>query len=299
MSDYIIRATAANDTVRAFACTTKELVEEARNRHHTTPVATAALGRTLTAAAMMGTMMKGDKDLLTINIKGDGPLGGIVVTADSKARVKGYVFHPEADVPLARSGSDGKPAKLAVGAAVGKGEMTVVKDMGLKEPYVGTTRLLTGEIAEDLTYYFASSEQTPSIVALGVLVNTDQSVNCAGGFIIQLMPDATEETISYLEKKVSEVTSVSQMLSEGMTPEEILTYILEALDVRIPETVKTKFSCNCTRERVARALLNIGEKELRELYEEGGDQELTCSFCNSRYKFTHDEIGKLLEEGIA
>ena len=241
MKDYVVRAVAAGGEVRAFACTTKNLVEEARLHHDSMPVATAALGRLLSSGSMMGLMMKGENDRLTLQIKGDGPIGGLIVTADSKARVKGYVYNPDVELPLKSEG------KLDVGAAVGSGELTVIRDMGLKEPYVGRTNLITGEIAEDLTYYFASSEQVPSVVALGVLVDRDLSVKRAGGFIIQLMPGASDETIDAIEKRIPMVTSVTGMLDEDMTPEEILTFILEDLNVEITDKTETSFYFNLPR----------------------------------------------------
>ncbi len=291
MKDYIIRAMAANGEVRAFACTTRELVEEARRHHSTSPVATAALGRLLSAGAMMGAMMKGDNDKLTLQIKGDGVIGGMVVTADSKARVKGYVFNPDADIPLKAE------KKLDVGGAIGRGELTVIKDLGLKEPYVGRTNLISGEIAEDLTYYFASSEQVPSVVALGVLVDRDCSVKRAGGFIIQLMPGASDETIDAIEYKIPMVTSVTQMLDEDMTPEEILTFILEDLGVEITDKIETSFLCDCNKERVEEVLLSIGRKDLENLYDEGKPVELCCQFCGKKYEFSKEEIGNLLSNG--
>ena len=218
--DYMIRATAAKGQVRAFAATTRDTVEFARASHNTSPVATAALGRLLTGSAMMGAMMKGEKDLLTIKIEGDGPIGGMTVTADSKGNVKGYAFHPEVMLPPNEKG------KLDVGKALGVGVLTVIKDMGMKEPYVGQTILVTGEIAEDLTYYFATSEQTPSSVALGVLMNRENTVRQAGGFILQMMPGVSEEVVSGLEKRLSQIISVTALLDEGRTPEEILKYVL-------------------------------------------------------------------------
>lgn len=290
MEDYIVRATAGEGEVRAFACTGRGLVEEARKFHNSTPAVTAALGRLLVAGAMMGAMMKGENDKLTLQIKGDGPIGGLVVTANSKSEVKGYAFYPDADVPLKRAG------KLDVGALVGKGELTVIRDMGMKEPYVGRTNLLTGEIAEDLTYYFASSEQTPSVVALGVLVDKDYSVKRAGGFIIQLMPDAKEETIAAIEKKIPMVTSVTDMLEEEITPEEMLQFILEELQPKINDKVKARYLCDCSKERVEAALVSIGEKELSSLYDEGKPVELCCQFCNKKYEFSKEEIGRILKK---
>lgn len=290
MKDYVVRATAANGEVRAFACTGKNLVEEARRYHDSTPVVTAALGRLLVAGAMMGVMMKGEEDKLTLQVKGDGPIGGLVVTTDSKSNVKGYAFYNDVDLPLKSAG------KLDVGSAVGKGELTVIRDMGLKEPYVGRTNLLTGEIAEDLTYYFASSEQTPSVVALGVLVDKDRTVKQAGGFIIQLMPDAKEETIAAIEKKIPMVTSVTEMLEEEITPEEMLTFILEELSPKINDKTEAKFLCDCSKERVEAALVSIGEKELNELYEEGKPVELCCQFCEKKYEFSREDLGRILKK---
>lgn len=290
MKDYVVRATAGEGEVRAFACTGRELVEEARKFHNSTPVVTAALGRLLVAGAMMGAMMKGEEDRLTLQIKGDGPIGGLVVTANSKSEVKGYAFYPDVDLPLKSAG------KLDVGAAVGKGELTVIRDMGLKEPYVGRTNLLSGEIAEDLTYYFASSEQTPSVVALGVLVDKDRTVKRAGGFMIQLMPDAREETIAAIEKKIPMVTSVTDMLEEDITPEEMLTFILEELNPKINDKVEAKYLCDCSKERVEAALISIGEKDLTEMYEEGKDVELCCQFCDKKYHFSKEELGRILKK---
>ena len=210
MSDYIVRATAGNGSIRAFAATTRDLVQHAREIHHTSPVASAALGRMLTAAAMMGSMLKGEKDIVTLQIRGEGPLQGLVVTSDSHARVKGYVFNPNVEIP------DLYPGKLNVGGAIGNGYMSVIKDIGMREPYAGRIELVTGEIADDLTYYFAQSEQTPSAVGLGVLVETDTSIRRAGGFIIQLLPDATDEMIEKLEKKLATLPYVSDLLDTTM-----------------------------------------------------------------------------------
>ena len=227
MSDYMIRATAANGQIRAFAATTRDLTEYARNAHNTSPVVTAALGRTMTAAVMMGSMLKGDKELLTVKIQGDGPIGSLTVTADSHGHVKGYAQNP---VVLIQANSIGK---LDVAGAIGKGVLSVIKDIGLKDPYVGQTDLVSGEIAEDLTYYFAVSEQTPSSVGLGVLMNKDNTVRQAGGFIVQLMPFAEESTIAKLEENVQKITSVTNLLEEGHTPESLLDKVLEGFDVEI------------------------------------------------------------------
>ena len=289
MKDYIVRATAAEGQVRAFAATTRELVEHARNAHGTSPTATAALGRLLTAGAMMGTMMKGDKDILTLQIKGDGPIGGITVTADSMGQVKGYVNEPMVILPPSPKG------KLDVGAAVGAGELVIIKDMGLKEPYVGRTELVSGEIAEDLTYYFATSEQVPSSVGLGVLMNNDNTVNCAGGFIIQLMPFASEETIAAIEEKLSAFSSVTNCLSKGMSPEDILKELLEGLDLNITDKVETSFYCNCDKRRVEKALISIGKKDLQEMIDDGEPIEVNCHFCGKKYTFNVDELKTLLK----
>ena len=288
MNDYIIRATAANDQIRAFAAVTTEMVETAREHHNTSPVATAALGRLLTAGAMMGSMMKGEKDVLTLQIKAGGPLQGITVTADSQGNVKGYVGNPDVCIPANSKG------KLDVAGAVGPGFLTVIKDMGLKEPYSGQVMLQTCEIAEDLTYYFATSEQVPSAVGLGVLMNKNNTVRQAGGFIVQLMPFAEEEVISRLEQNVQKINSVTNLLKEGHTPESLLEKVLEGFDVQINEKMDTRFHCNCSKERVAKALISIGRKELNEMIQEGKPIEMNCHFCNTNYNFTVEELKEIL-----
>lgn len=288
MNDYIIRATAANDQIRAFAAVTTEMVETAREHHNTSPVATAALGRLLTAGAMMGSMMKGEKDVLTLQIKAGGPLQGITVTADSQGNVKGYVGNPDVCIPANSKG------KLDVAGAVGPGFLTVIKDMGLKEPYSGQVMLQTCEIAEDLTYYFATSEQVPSAVGLGVLMNKNNTVRQAGGFIVQLMPFAEEEVISRLEQNVQKINSVTNLLEEGHTPESLLEKVLEGFDVQINEKMDTHFRCNCSKERVAKALISIGRKELNEMIQEGKPIEMNCHFCNTNYNFTVEELKEIL-----
>ena len=288
MNDYIIRATAANDQIRAFAAVTTEMVETAREHHNTSPVATAALGRLLTAGAMMGSMMKGEKDVLTLQIKAGGPLQGITVTADSQGNIKGYVGNPDVCIPANSKG------KLDVAGAVGPGFLTVIKDMGLKEPYSGQVMLQTCEIAEDLTYYFATSEQVPSAVGLGVLMNKNNTVRQAGGFIVQLMPFAEEEVISRLEQNVQKINSVTNLLEEGHTPESLLEKVLEGFDMQINEKMDTRFHCNCSKERVAKALISIGRKELNEMIQEGKPIEMNCHFCNTNYKFTVEELKEIL-----
>lgn len=287
-TDYIVRATAAGGQIRAFAATTRGLVEEARGRHGTSPVATAALGRLLTAGVMMGSMMKNDTDVLTLQISGDGPLGGITVTADSQGNVKGYVQDPDVMLPP-------KNGKLDVGGAVGIGLLTVIKDMGLKEPYSGQTILVTSEIAEDLTYYFANSEQVPSSVGLGVLMEKDNTVKCAGGFIVQLMPFAEERVISRLEENVGKITSVTKLLEQGYTPQRLLEELTEGLDLEITDSMPARFYCNCSKERVERAVASIGEKDIREMIGEGKDIEVKCHFCNTAYTYSVEELKSILE----
>ena len=286
--DYIVRATAADSQIRAFAATTKETVELARQYHNTSPVATAALGRLLTAGAMMGAMMKGEKDLLTLQVKGNGPLGGITVTADSAANVKGYVNNPEVLIHANEKG------KLDVGGAVGAGILNVIRDMGLKEPYVGQCELQTGEIGDDLTYYFATSEQVPSSVGVGVLMDKGNTVRQAGGFIIQLMPFTSDEVIDRLEAKLSEVKSVTTMLDGGMTPEQILEELLGEFGLEINDTLPTRYHCSCSRERIEKALISIGKKDLQEMINDGEPIEVGCQFCDKKYQVTVDELKGLL-----
>ena len=286
--DHIIRATAANQRIRAFAATTRDLVEQARSIHNTSPVATAALGRLLTGAAMMGITMKGDADLMTVMVKGDGPIGGITVTADSHGRVKGYVNEPNVLIHAKPNG------KLDVGGAVGKGTLTVIRDLGLKEPYVGSVQLATGEIGDDLTYYYSASEQTPAAIGLGVLLTRDNVVDQAGGFMIQLMPDTPEEVIDLLEANITGVHSVTEMLKDGMTPEIILHQLLAGLDVEILDRCEPTLSCNCSRDRMARALISLGKKDLASLIEEGEPVELVCQFCKSKYTFSVEDLKEML-----
>lgn len=288
MKDYIVRATAADNQIRAFAATTTQVVEIARQHHNTSPVATAALGRLLTAGAMMGSMMKNDTDMLTLQIRGDGPIQEITVTADSHANVKGYVGNPDVVLPP-------KNGKLDVGGAVGIGLLQVIKDMGLKEPYSGQTILVSSEIAEDLTYYFANSEQVPSSVGLGVLMEKNNTVRCAGGFIIQLMPFAEEKTISQLEENLKNVTSVTALLDQGYTPEQLLETLLGNLGLEITDTVPTQFYCNCSKERVEQAVVSIGRKEIQEMIDDGEDIEVKCHFCNTAYRYTVDELKNIIK----
>lgn len=287
MSDYMIRATAADSQIRAFAITSKELVEEARKRHNTSPVVTAALGRLMSGAVMMGSMMKGEKDLLTIQVKGDGPMRGMTVTADAAGNVKGYPYVPDVILPANAKG------KLDVAGALGAGTLSVIKDMGLKEPYIGQTTLQTSEIAEDLTYYFAASEQVPSAVGLGVLMNKENTVEQAGGFIIQLMPFAEESVIERLEKKVAEVTSVTSLLAQGYNPEMILEKLLGEFGLEITDQMPAQFFCNCSKERVEKALAGISKEEMDDIIKDGEPIEVNCDFCNTHYTFDIDELKEI------
>ncbi len=288
--DYIIRATGAKHQVRIFAASTRELVEYARAIHGTSPVATAALGRLLTAGAMMGCMQKGNNDVLTLQIKCSGPIQGLTVTADAKANVKGYVENPVVMLPPNAFG------KLDVGGALDMGVLSIIKDMGLKEPYVGQTHLVSGEIAEDLAYYFATSEQVNSVVALGVLMEKDNTVKQAGGFILQLMPFADDEVIEKLEQNISKLPSVTTMLEEGNTPEEMIRRVLEGFDVEIMDKLPTSFECNCSKERVERAIVSIGKDEIEAMINEDQPIEVNCHFCNSHYIFTVDELKEILKK---
>ena len=290
MSDYIVRATAANAQIRAFVATTRDLVETARKAHDTSPVVSAALGRLMTSGVMMGAMLKGDKDLLTLQVSGDGPLKGMTVTADSKGNVKGYANEPQVMLPPNGLG------KLDVGGAVGQGLLRVIKDMGLKEPYVGQTVLQTGEIAEDLTYYFATSEQVPSSVGLGVLMEKDNTVKQAGGFIIQLMPFTDDQVIASLERNLAEFTSVTQVLDEGKTPEEMLGLLLKGLDLEITDTMPAQFYCNCDKKRVEKAIISIGKKDIQDMISDNKSIEVNCHFCNTSYTFSVEELKELLKK---
>lgn len=287
--DYIVRATAANAQIRAFAITSREMVEHAREIHNTSPVITAALGRLMSAGAMMGSMLKSDADILTLQIKCGGPVKGLTVTADAKANVKGYAVVPDVILPANQYG------KLDVGGALGLGFLNVIKDLGLKEPYVGQTELKTGEIAEDLTYYFATSEQTPSSVGLGVLMNKNNTVRQAGGFIIQLLPFASDEVIDKLEENLKNISSVTSMLDAGKTPEQMLEIILDGFDMEIMDTMPTKYACNCSKQRTAKAIISLGKKEIQEMIDDGEEIEVNCQFCQSHYHFSVEELKEMLE----
>lgn len=290
--DYILRATAGEGSVRVFVATTKETVQMAFESQKTSPVISAALGRALTAVSIMGSMLKSESDLITIKINGDGPGKGLVVTGDSQARVKGYPLNPIVDIPLKANG------KLDVQAALGEGSLVVIKDLGLKEPYVGQIPLVSGEIAEDLTYYFAKSEQTPSAVSLGVLVDIDYSIKQAGGFIIQVMPDADENIISSLEEKLRTMKPLTTLLEEGNTPEDIANILLGDFSLNILDKIPVSFYCNCSKERVEKALISIGKKELENIIEEDKKATLHCHFCNKDYNFNEQELKDLLKNSL-
>lgn len=297
MSDYIIRGTAGKGRVRFFAATTKELAETARQIHHTGRAATAALGRLLTGGAMMGAMCKNEQDLLTLQIRCDGPIGGLVVTADAAANVKGYALHPQIELPPKKNG------KLDVGAALGNGILYVVKDIGLKEPYIGQTELVTGEIAEDLTSYFAVSEQVPTAVALGVLVDKDDTVKQAGGFIVQMLPGegmSEEETLAYenmidmLELRLAAFASVTSLMEEGMQPEQMMEALFQDYDMVIHDRLETKYACNCSKERVENAVASIGKKDIQEMIDDNKPIEVNCQFCNKHYIFEVEDLRRLI-----
>lgn len=284
----MIRATAADDSIRAFAATTRQMVEDARRAHDTTPVCTAALGRLLTGGVMIGSMLKEDKALVTIQIRGDGPAGGLTVTADSHFHAKGYVNNPHVQIPLKPNG------KLDVSGAIGKGTLTVIRDIGLKEPYVGTIQMPSAEIAEDLTLYFAESEQIPSSVGLGVLVDRDWSVRQAGGFILQLMPGAGDEVIDRLEKKIAGLRSVTDLLEQGMLPEDILGELIGDFGLQITQKHEVSFACSCSRERIEKALISIGPEDVTEMIEEGKPIEVGCQFCGKQYRFGVEDLRRIL-----
>lgn len=288
MSDYLIRATAADAQIRAFAVTSRDLAETARSRHDLSPVVTAALGRLMTGAVMMGSMLKGEKDILTLQVNGDGPVRGLTVTADSQGNVKGYTMVPQAMMPPNANG------KLDVGGIIGNGYLSVIKDMGMKEPYSSQVALQSGEIGDDLTYYFAASEQVPSCVALGVLMEKNNTVKQAGGFIIQLMPFAQEEVIKKLEEKIAGISSVTSLLDNGCTPEELLEIVLGDMGLEIMGKMPVQFKCNCTKERVEKVLLSLGKKDLKEMIAEGEEVKLHCHFCNKDYVFAVEELKQFL-----
>lgn len=291
MKSRIIRATAASNKIRIFVANTTAMVDKVQELHQATPVAIAALGRTLTATSIMGLMLKSEKEKITVTINGGGPLGPIVVVGNSKGNVKGYVSHPNTE------STHLYPGKLDVGSAVGKdGSITVIRDLGLREPYVGSYPIVTGEIAEDFAAYFTFSEQQPSGVALGVLVDIDYTIKAAGGYIVQILPGIDEETVAKLEDKLASLEPITSIVEKKSTPEEILDYILGDMEPTILESYEVDFICDCNEERLEQVLMSIGEKELTEIIEEDKKAELVCHFCNKKYNFNEEDLRKLLNE---
>ena len=290
MEDKIIKATAKDGMVRIIGGITTNLVNEGTKIHECTPVASAAFGRMMTAAALMGRTLKGEKEIITVKINGGGEINGITVTAHNDCTIKGFIGNPYVDRPLNEKG------KLDVGGAIGtNGLLYVIKDLGLKDPYVGQVPIQTGEIGDDFAFYFTVSEQTPSAVSLGVLVDKDLSIKCAGGFIVQMMPGADELLADVITYRLQEIPPITTMINEGKTIEEILEYIFEGMDLKILESIKPEYKCDCSRERVEKALISIGKSELQNLYDEGKEEEIVCNFCNKKYKFTKEDIGKLMD----
>ncbi|GEK34501.1 Hsp33 family molecular chaperone HslO [Kurthia sibirica] len=290
MSDYLVRALGFNGSVRAFAVSTTETVGEAQRRHDTWPTASAALGRTMTAGIIMGAMQKGE-DKLTIKIQGDGELGGIIVDANAKGEVRGYAINPHVHYDLNAAG------KLDVRRAVGtEGSLSVVKDSGLRDYFTGQVPLVSGEIAEDFTYYFAKSEQVPSAVGLGVLVDTDNSIAAAGGFVIQVMPNVDDETITLIEEQLGKIEPVSKMIEKGYTPEEVLEAVLGKGNVQVLDTMPVQFACNCSKERFGAALLSLGKTELQQMINEEEKTEAQCHFCMETYDFSKEELEGFIVE---
>lgn len=289
MKDYLIRAIDETGMIRVFVASTTNMIEEARLAHNTSPTATAALGRSLTAATIMGSMMKNEQDRMTLRISGDGPIGNIVIVADNKGDVKGYVDRPGVDLPSREDG------KLDVRGVVGtSGNVTVIMDLGLKDPYVGQAEIISGEIAEDIAAYYAISEQQPSAVSLGVLVDTDISVKAAGGYIIQLLPGVLEEDIDRIEKALSSVEPVSALIDKGMTPEEILNHVLEGFKMEILSKEDIQYKCDCSREKIKNVLKSVGKIEIQNIIEEDGQAEIVCHFCNTKYQFNKEELENLI-----
>ncbi len=290
MKDIIMRATAENEQLRLFVSYNKASVDEACSLHNTTPVASAALGRMLVMASLMSTTLKNESDVITLQIKGNGPIGGIVAVTDNDSNIKGYVNNPYVDLPLNNIG------KLDVSGAIGKGSLTVIKDLGLRTPYMGQIELISGEIAEDFTYYFTASEQVPSAVALGVLVDTDLHIKHAGGFLLQVMPECSEQVLSQVEKNLSNITSITRLYDAGNTPKDIIGLIFSNLDYNLVETRDTQFKCHCTRELVEDALITLGPKDIKDILETDKQAELHCHFCNKNYMFSENDLKGILNK---
>lgn len=293
MKNYVVRSVGADKKIRIFLAKTTEMVEEARKIHDTTPVATAALGRTLTATAMMGLMMKGEESKLSVQIKGNGPIKQILTVSDAKGNVKGYVSNPHVDLPIKGNG------KLDVGGAVGNdGKLTVIKDLGLKEPYIGRSQLVSGEIAEDFTIYFAQSEQQPSAVSLGVLVDRDRTVKAAGGFIVQVLPDIDEITLKKMENLLNSLPSMTQLIEQEGDGEKLLKETFKDFNMEILEKQEVNLKCDCSIERLEQALISVGKEDLKDIIEKDGQAELTCHFCNTKYHFDKEHLERLYEEAL-
>lgn len=291
--DYIIRAVTTDGALRAFAADTTKLTNQAHIMHKTYPIASAALGRLLTAASMMGVMLKSEGDTVTLQLTGNGPIGRVMAVSDFEGNVKGYVDNPLVELPNNDAG------KLNVGAAVGRdGYLTVIRDFGLKEPYIGKVPLVSGEIGDDLTSYFAVSEQTPSCVGVGVLVDVDLSVKCSGGFIVQVMPGATDDDIDKLEKNIQSIKSVTTLMNEGKSPEDILALVLDGFEYSVTEKSEVEYRCDCSLDRVERALISLGKTEIKKIIDEDGSAELTCHFCDSVYKFDKSKLTQILDMAV-
>lgn len=290
MKDYIVNAITSCGSIRVVAAATTNMCEEARKIHGFSPTASAAVGRALTAAAMIGSGLKGECDTVTLQFKGDGPIGRVIAVSDNKSNVKGYAQNANVELPLKRNGH------LNVGGAVGKnGYLSVIRDFGMREPYVGQVELVTGEIAEDLTYYYAKSEQLPSAVALGVIVDTDLSVKSAGGFIIQILPGAADEDIDRVEKAIGEIGEVPALIEAGKTPKDIVKMLLKGYEIEFFDEAEPKYRCDCSKERMAKALISMGKKELSDMIEEDGQAEVCCQFCNAKHMFSKEELCSLLD----
>lgn len=289
MKDYLIRGIDKLGMIRIFIASTTNMVEKARITHETSPTATAALGRTLTAGVMMGSMMKNEKDILTLKISGDGPGGNILIVAKNNGRIKGYIDHPEADVPSRKNG------KLDVAGIVGRnGTITTIMDLGLREPYIGQSNIISGEIAEDLAHFYAYSEQQPSAVSLGVLVDKDISVKAAGGYIIQLLPGISNEDIDKIEETLAKIEPVSTMIDKGLSPEDIMNKVLGEFEMTVLEKMELEYVCDCSREKIEKVIISLGKKEIEDIIEEDGQAEVVCHFCNTKYQFNKEELSKFI-----
>ncbi len=287
--DKLVKAVTKDGYFRIYAADTREIVNTAQRYHKLSPVCCAALGRLMTAGVMMGAMLKGDKPSLTLQMKGDGPLGMMVSVSDPEGNVKGYCANPRVDIPLNSKG------KLDVGGAVGSGVLGVIKDLKMREPYIGQVPIQTGEVGDDIAYYFMQSEQTPSVVALGVLVDTDYSVKGAGGFIIQVMPECSDEALTMLENSIGGIMTLTEMFERGMTPEEVIKYVMLGFDVDILETTDIGYNCDCSKERMERAIISLGKEQITEILNDTGEAEICCHFCDRKYTFGEADLRRFIE----